>query len=208
MPSSAARNSLALKIEAAHLNVNGVEAYLTSRGVTPESAADFMLGCDPASGRLTIPYLTPAGPWQIKYRCVTDHDCKDHGHGKYSYDTGSAIHLFNAQALVTADTVVVVEGELDAISVSQLGLTAVAYPGIAMWKANPHWRWCFDSLQQVVVVSDGDKPGREAAAHVASSLRSTVDADVRLVDLPDGEDSNSYINQHGETPYLERLDLL
>lgn len=124
------------------------------------------------------------------------------------YDAGTPIHLFNAQTLLTADLVVVVEGELDAICVDQMGLTSVGYPGTAMWKANPHWRWCFDSCSEVIVVADGDEQGRKAAVGVAESLRSTIPGDVHVVTLPDGEDSNSYINKFGETDYLERLDLL
>lgn len=146
----------------------------------------------------------------MKYRCILNHKCKDEGHGKYTNDVGAGTHLFNASALITADIVVVVEGEIDAITVDQLGVTAVAYPGTAMWKANPHWRWCFDSLQEIVVVADGDEQGRKAAAGVADSLRNTVAGDVRVVNLPgdDGTDSNSYIAEHGATDYLNRLDLL
>lgn len=188
--------------------MNGARAYLGSRGITAASIDKFQLGYDLATGRLTIPYLTPAGPFVIKYRCIGNHDCKEHGHGKYVYDTGSAIHLYNAQALRNSELVVVTEGELDAISVDQTGVAAVGYPGTAMWKANPHWRWCFDSLEQIIVVADGDEPGKKAGTAVTESLRNAVDADVRLVVLPDGQDSNSYLTEFGETDYLERLDLL
>lgn len=168
----------------------------------------FKLGVDPASGRLTIPYLSPAGPWSLKYRCLADHNCKELSHGKYVYDPGADPHLFNASALLAADLAVIVEGEIDAIVVDQLGIPTVGYPGTGTWKANPHWRWCFDSVEDIVVVADGDKPGRDVAAQVTDSLRSTVSADVRLVALPDGHDSNSYLVEYGETDYLERLDLL
>lgn len=188
--------------------MTGAIPYLDSRGITAESTTRFQLGLDPASGRLTIPYLSPAGPWVIKYRCISFHDCKELGHSKYTYDPGASIHLYNAQALISADLAVLVEGELDAISVSQLGLTGVAYPGTAMWKANPHWRWCFDSLTEIVVVADGDEPGRKAATAVTESLRTSINADVRQVAMPEGHDSNSYITEFGETDYLERLDLL
>lgn len=188
--------------------MTGAKAYLDSRGISPDAINQFQLGLDAESGRLTIPYLSPAGPWAVKYRCIIDHNCKDAGHGKYLYDSGAGIHLFNASALITADQAVVVEGEIDAISVTQLGLACVAYPGTAMWKANPHWRFCFDSLTEVIVVADGDDVGRKAAREVADSLRVAVSADVRVVNLPDGQDSNSYIHQFGELEYLERLDLL
>lgn len=200
--------ALAEKIDQAHRNAHSAKAYLDSRGITEESTTKFLLGLDSATGLLTIPYLTPGGPWIVKYRCIQQHDCKELGHGKYTYEPGSGIHLFNAQALLNTDLVVLTEGELDAISVDQLGVAGVAYPGTSMWKANPHWRWCFDNVDDIVVVADGDDPGRKAATAVSESLRSSVSADVHLVLLPEGEDSNSYINKFGPTDYLERLDLL
>lgn len=188
--------------------MNSAKAYLDSRGINPESIEKFQLGFDTGSRRLTIPYLTPAGPFAVKERCIADHNCKDTNHPKYLYEQGTVPHLFNAPALLQADLAVVVEGELDAISVDQLGLTAVAYPGTSTWKSNPCWRWCFDSLTEVVVVADGDDQGRQSAARVADSLRAAVSADVRVVNLPDGEDSNSYINRFGEAEYLEKVELL
>lgn len=208
LPSPSFRNALATRIEAAHLNVHSARAYLDKRQINDESIENFQLGYDQSTGRLTIPYLSPAGPWNVKYRCIQSHNCKDAGHGKYLYDAGAGVHLYNAPALLAAETVVVVEGEIDAISVNQLGISAVAYPGTAMWKANPHWRWCFDSLVEVIVVADGDQQGRKAAADVADSLRNSVSADVRVVDLPDGQDSNSYITEHGDVDFMNRLDLL
>lgn len=188
--------------------MNGARPYLDRRGISNDSIDKFKLGVDTDTRQLTIPYLTPAGPWLIKYRCLSGHDCKEEGHAKYWYDPGAGHHLFNAACLVTADLVVITEGELDAISVDQLGLACVAYPGTAAWKAHPAWRWCFDSLEQIVVVADGDDPGRKAASAVTESLRNSVNADVRQVNLPDGQDSNSYLIEHGEVDYLERLDLL
>lgn len=195
-----------MRIQAAHRNVHQAQAYLTKRGITEASTTRFRLGCE--NGRLTIPYLSPAGPWIVKTRCIHNHDCKDEGHAKYMLDVGSELHLFNAAALLDADLVVVTEGELDAITVTQLDIPAVAYPGTQMWKSHPHWRWCFDSTSEVVVVADGDEPGRKAAAVVADSLRGSVAADIRVVNLPDGYDSNSYITDNGDADYLDRLDLL
>lgn len=179
---------------------------MADRGITDDSIDKFKLGVDTGNGQLTIPYLTPAGPWLVKYRCLADHEHE--GHGKYWYDTGAGLHLFNAPVLATAELAVIVEGELDAIAVSQLDIAAVGYPGASQWKAHPHWRWCFDSVDDIIVVADGDEPGKKAATGVAESLRSAVNGDVHLVILPDGEDSNSFINQFGSSDYLERLDLL
>jgi DNA primase len=207
MPSSDARASLERKVAAYNANVAGALPYLTDRGITAETADRFRLGVDP-TGRLVIPYLSPAGPWHLKYRCITGHDCKTEGHGKYGYDPGSEQHLFNAQTLLDAERVVVTEGELDAIAVEQAGMNAVAYPGAETWAKCKHWRWCFDSVVEIVVVADGDQPGRKAAGAVCDSLRLSAHADVRVVVLPDGHDSNSFINEYGDLAYLEELEWL
>ena len=161
----------------------------------------------PQGGRLSIPYITPAGVVQIKYRCAdqahADHkgtDCP-----KYMYETGIGTHLYNAQVLIsTSDTVVLTEGELDAICVqAYLGIPAVAYPGVGTWKGQKHYRLCFEGVSEVIVVADGDKPGRDSAAEIAESLGMAA----RVVNMPDGFDSNQYIHENGAGAFLERLSV-
>lgn len=180
--------------------------YLMARGIQKEAAQRFRLGRDPETGRLTIPYLTPAGPWAIKTRCIQHDNCKEHGCHKYVYDAGAVPTLFNVAAL-DAERVIVVEGELDAVIAEQYGVPAVAYPGASTWQSNSFWRWCFDSCVEVVVVADGDDAGRNAGRVVAGSLRDAVD-DVRLVVLPDGHDTSSFIGAQGVGAFLERIDWL
>lgn len=195
----------------------GAADYLTSRGISRRAIDRFQLGYTGEDSRyrnrLAIPYLSPAGPWCIKYRCIEDHDCTNHG--KYVYDEGTEIHLFNAQTLLTADRVVIVEGEMDAISAEMAGVPAVAFPGVEMWKKNKHWRWLFDSVDEVTVVADGDAPkegktqgvGEIAGRSVADSLRTALpELDVRLVVMPVGHDSNSYLNSEGQMAFLDLID--
>jgi DNA primase len=127
---------------------------------------------------------------------------------KYSYDPGNQQHLYNAQTLIDADVVVVTEGELDAISVEQAGLPAVAYPGASTWQKMRHWPHCFDSVREVVVVADGDEPGVKAATTVTESLRRATAADVRLVLMPPGFDANAFLLAYSESDFLELLEWL
>lgn len=154
-------------------------------------------------GRISIPYLTPNGVVQIKYRCadLSHGDHKGISCGKYLYEAGLGTHLYNAQALIgLGDTVVVTEGELDAICVQGLaGIPAVSYPGVKNWQK--FYRYCFESVSEVVVVSDGDQVGREAAAKVAQS----IGMHARVVDLPDGFDSNRYIIEKGVSAFEQRI---
>lgn len=190
--------------------------YLSGRSISLAAIDRFRLGYTGDTenfairNRLTIPYLTDVGSWSIKYRCVQNHNCKDiPHHPKYINDVGAAMHLFNARVLNTADQVVVTEGELDAIAVeTQCGIPAVGYPGADQWGQNPFWRWCFDSVSEVIVVADGDDPGQKAAGVVSNSIRSAIQGEVRTVHLPAGMDSNSFIAERGDMEYLEVIGII
>lgn len=193
-------------------NLPDVLPYLLDRGISQQVAEMFMLGYVPPGGeysrRLTIPYITPAGVVQMKYRCVNpDHHVGTKHTGdcpKYLYDTGTGTRLYNAQVLIqTPDRVVVTEGELDAIAVqAYCGVPAVGYPGAKAWQKHPHYRLCFEGVSEVIVVADGDDTGREAARRVAESIGTAA----RVLDLPSGEDSNSVIASEGAGAFLQRLD--
>jgi DNA primase len=215
LPSPDVRRSLEQQIVKYHSQVGEAAAYLTSRGINAQAIEKFQLGYTgntdnySTRNRLAIPYLTPAGPWHVKYRCISTHDCKTEKCKKYTYEGGQQQHMFNASVLLDAERVVLVEGELDAVSVSQCGVPAVAYPGAQTFRANKHWRYCFDSCDEIIIVADGDPPddkglgvGEREANEVARSLRDSVPGDVHVIVLPDGEDSNSFINEHGYEEYL------
>ena len=216
MLSADAKRSLETQITQHQAELHGADgagalSYLIGRGLTHQTIQCFRLGYDPGRHRIVIPYLNPEGAWGLKYRCLHDHDCKEAGHGKYTYDGGQELHLYNASALLAASHVVVVEGEFKAMATGQAGDPAVGYPGTQAWdKAdNEHWPYCFDSVESVVVVADGDEPGRKAAARVAKLLRGApIDADVRVVDMPDGLDPDSFILEYGVILYRERLGFI
>lgn len=205
------RQALTAKAQEYASNIDHGMEYLLSRGLTKDVAGMFRLGYVTSgeyAGRLTIPYVTPAGVVQIKYRCtdLSHHDGFKHSHEgcpKYLYEAGTGQYLFNAQVLIyAAERVVITEGEMDAIAVqAYTGVPAVGYPGVDSWKAHPHWRLCFEGVNEVIVVTDGDKTGKEAARRVAESIGIYA----RVVDMPLGEDSNSFIASQGAGAYLERL---
>lgn len=165
--------------------------------------AEPMPGHEMMTGRLAIPYITPAGVVDIKFRCITPHDCKATQCRKYLATEGGGSRLFNARAVLAAeDQVVICEGEFDAMAVSALaGIPAVGYPGADTWSKNAHWPRVFAGLD-AVVVADGDKHGVAAAKTVARSLDAA-----RIVFMPDGEDSNSMILKEGPEAFRERIGL-
>lgn len=197
------RRALTSKAQQYAANLDAGLDYLVQRGISREVAHMFQLGVVPAgqefAGRISIPYITPAGVVQIKYR-RTDHSESP----KYVYEAGLGVHLYNAQILITAgDTVVLTEGELDAICVqAYVGLPAVAYPGVDTWRNQEHWPLCFEGVGEVVVLSDGDSVGRESAKRVAES----IGVKARVVDLGDGADANSFLLDRGVAALAERIN--
>lgn len=197
------RRALTSKAQKYASNLDAALPYLLGRGISKEVAEMFQLGYVPLGheygGRVSIPYLTPAGVVQLKYR-RTEHDDGP----KYLYEAGMGVHLFNAQILITSgDTVVLTEGELDAICVqAYVGYPAVAYPGVETWKKQAHWPLCFEGVTEVAVLSDGDSVGRESAKRVAESIGQKA----RVVDMPDGMDANSYLLEKGVSALADRIN--
>ena len=195
---------LTAQAEGYERNLDMAEDYLLERGISLQVAQMFRLGYDKDGdykGRLSIPYWTPAGVVNLKFRCMKAHDCKASNCPKYLFVPALGQHLYNAQVLMSAcDTVVVTEGELDAICVqAYCAIPAVAYPGTESWKAHHHWRYCFEGIAEVVVVADGDEAGQGAAKKVADSIGMVA----RVVNLPSGFDSNQFIQERGANAFAE-----
>ena len=179
-------------------------------GLKIETLNEFRMGvvCDPFPAhagmhmRFVIPYLDASGsPRALKFRCLS---CEDgcSGHPKYLGEESSTPRLFNVRALVddNAETLYVTEGEFDCAVLTQIGLTAIAYPGTGSWRPEftraigPDWN-------RIVVVADGDDAGEAAAKKVAKLLRGEVIA------CPTGQDISSLHVSGGEGTVRELLGL-
>lgn len=209
MLSDERKRALTLKAESMTANIDQALPYLLARGISAEVAAMFSFGYATEgdfAGRLSIPYITPGGVVAIKYRCINashgDHKGDEHCM-KYLNESGTGTHLWNAQVLLHADSqVVLTEGELDAACVqAYCGIPAVGYPGTDTWTNQPHWPLCFEGIPEVIVISDGDPQGRKAAKRVADS----IGMNARVLDLPDGLDSNSFLVTQGVDQFKGRL---
>jgi replicative DNA helicase len=118
---------------------------------------------------------------------------------QYHLDTdGSAIYkmdgvrrvLFKLPEVIAADTVYVVEGEKDALTLASLGLVATTASGGASSKWLPEYS---ESLRgkNVIVIPDNDEPGIAHAEKIIASLAGVANA--RIVKLPEGKDVSDYI---------------
>jgi len=182
-------------------------AYLEGRGISEEIALQYSLGLvtDPINGHehhagwLSIPYLTALGMCVgVKFRRLDD------GKPKYGAPTGQKGHLFNvADVTIDSSTIVVCEGELDAIVVSGLiGIPAVGVPGVQAWK--PHFVKLFTGYDTVYVVGDNDikedgtNPGAEFSRRVSQEVMNS-----RIVSLPASMDINDFYLTHGKDEALK-----
>lgn len=183
-------------------------SYLAGRGITKEVASTFRLGSvvDPSAGhehavgRLSIPYLTPAGVVGIKFRAV------DNSTPKYLWPTGQKIGLFNVLDLHKhSDTIAICEGEIDTIVLSGLvGIPAVGVAGVSQWK--PWFPKLFESYTRILIFADNDvkEDGRNPGQELAKRIKEDLDK-ADIVHLPDNQDTNDVYLEYGKPWFEEKL---
>lgn len=186
------------------------EAYLEKRGIL-DGAERFKLGyvVEPAPGHedrlkhhLSIPYITESGVVGFKFRRIDD------GDPKYMIPTGQKHHLYNVSAILHAvHEVLIVEGEIDAISATLAGHPAVAVAGVNAWK--PHFSRCFDGIGRVIIATDNDakEDGSNPGQDLARRLQDAIPQAIR-VSLPPDSDVNSIIVSQGAQALTNLINAL
>lgn len=179
------------------------QGYLASRGLGPAAVNTYRLGVvrrplaghEQYQGRLAIPYLTPAGVVNIRFRCLSSHECD--GHPKYLSADGAGTNLFNVLDLKKdSPFICVAEGEIDTMSLSLAGLPAVGVPGVDAWQK--HFSRCLEDFEVIYAFGDGDKAGSKFSSFLARETRA------RPIRMPPGDDCNSlYVK--GGADALRRL---
>ena len=179
------------------LKGSGGEAYLASRGLRPEAIAYFRLGLVSApppehrqyGGMLSIPYVTKGGIVTCRFRRLT-------GQGpKYLSLEGAAgeSRPFNVRTLqLNSPRIFVCEGEIDTMTVAQLGVSAIGFPGANSWK--PTYRRML-RYRSVTVLADNDDTGAgmEFARKIAADVQGC-----HVIKMPSGYDVNSFYTAEGE----------
>lgn len=199
------KNSLEAATETYSQQLHQVGQYLAARGISEEAAAGFrlgyvaqpMIGHEQYVGRLAIPYLTPTGVVDVRFRALSDDQSP-----KYLSRPGSESTLFNVGAFtVDTDTMVICEGEMDTIIAHGVcGIPAVGVPGATNWKN--WWARAFADYRRVVVLADGDQGGRDMGKKIAGVIDVTT-----VVVMPDGMDVNSTYLQEGVDGIRRRAGL-
>lgn len=208
LPTSKRRNFLDRATEQYAQSVGPAIPYLESRGIPADVTAKWKLGYvgeplgghEDYSGRLAIPYLTPAGTVGMKFRCLEHADCRTMNCVKYLGEPGEPDHLFGVWNFrKDAPMLALCEGELDTIvATSVVGIPAVGIGGSTKWRS--YWAHLFEGYDEVVLLRDGDKAGRDMAENLAGRLHN-----LRIVKMPEGHDVSSFVLAEGRDALLERI---
>ncbi len=155
---------------------------------------DALPGHEQYQGRLAIPYVTPSGIVDIRFRSMQGED------PKYMGMPGAKTSMYNAQAVLTAnDYICVTEGEIDCMTVvAKTGHPAVGIPGANNWK--PYYAKILDDFETVIILADGDAPGLEFGKKVSREL-----GNVNIIQMPEGHDVNSIVLEQGAEFINERI---
>ena len=96
--------------------------------------------------------------------------------------------------------IAITEGEMDAITLHQVGVPAVGIPGANAWK--PHYRAVLEDFPNVYVVGDGDRAGREFITTVLGDI-----PDATPITPPEGTDVNSLFTDQGKDAVIQLLGM-
>lgn len=167
---------------------NSRRQYWHERGLNDQTIGEFLLGWD--GQRYVIPSLYRFVPFGVKRR---QSEIDDGIAAKYTQIVNSKIGIFNADMLLTAKTVVICEGEIDAMLMHQHSWHAVSSTGGAgSWKAE--WAKFFTHVRSTFILYDNDKAGEEGARKVQQSIRRA-----KIIRLPDGiKDIGELFGNHAD----------
>lgn len=181
------------------------EKYLLNRGITKEAMTYFRLGfvgSDPFPGhefkenRLAIPYITPTGIVQIRFRAIPVDGVPGNPEDspKVLSLANSGTMLYNTRDMLLDNPVVAIcEGELDTVTAHMAGIPAVGIPGAKAWEKLRNVKRAF-RFRKVVILADNDDKGdgRKLAEEIQADIRGA-----RIVLMDEGHDVNSYVKENG-----------
>lgn len=121
-----------------------------------------------------------------------------------TYHKGNELYgLYEAlQANETPEMLLVVEGYMDVVALAQFGIDyAVASLGTAT--TAEQIQLLFRSTEQAICCYDGDRAGREAAWRAFENALPYLEdgRQLKFIFLPEGEDPDSFIRQHGKAGF-------
>lgn len=214
VPDTGTKKLLEKAVQTYQTSMEGSAAslYLANRRITKEAVTHFRLGFvenplpghEAYVGKLAIPYLTPTGPVDIRFRTIPpDGDPARASVGpKYLSMPGAESRPYNLDSLGRIEQFIVIcEGEFDTITCWMSDIPAVGFPGAQSWK-NFYWR--LFRYRRVAILADNDDHGEgyEFAKKVVKSISGAV-----IISMPEGRDVNSFFISDGRDALRARVGL-
>ena len=166
----------------------GAMEWLKGRGLTPETISAFRIAEQVRNGKTyaVFPYLRDGELVNVKYRNIAEKkDMRQEG--------GAEPCLFGWHLIdPKARTVAICEGEIDAMTLHQMGVPALsvnAGAGNHQWLENDWER--LDRFSEILVFFDSDEAGKKGAQELVRRLGLER---CRVVNLPE-KDANEYLQK-------------
>jgi twinkle protein len=170
-----------------------------TRGLTENTIEHFKLGYDAEKNAITIPIYKEKELINIRYRFIGE-DAKQ----RYSQKKGCELWLFNDVGVDKARSkgkIIVVEGEIDCMSVWQAGFKEVISAASGKDSYGP-WIELLDSIPNVYIAYDNDKPGKQSAKKLADRIGIDKCFEVEYGDV---KDANEFFKKYQPTDFFERV---
>jgi len=190
--------------------------YLQKRSINKDMIELFKLGYAPEdsryewslSDRLIFPFFDIYdNPCGFVGRALSNEDEPKYRNSKESpiFQKGRMLYgLFQAQSEIDKlDYIILVEGQFDVISLVQNGITNVSGLGGSSFTSDQARLIC-RYVDEVVIAFDPDTAGQKATEK-AIKLLQQVDVKVKSVELPEGEDPDSFVLKHGKDNFLKLI---
>lgn len=160
--------------EKAHKNINATTYH---RGLSNKTIEKYQLGyCQnwrhpkstnaPYSPRLIIPTS------KFSYLARDTRQNLNDIQKQYAKIKVGKLHLFNAErAIQSSNPIFIVEGEIDALSILDVGAQAIALGSVSNYKKLIHFLISNNITNKIILALDNDTAGQETSAKIMEALR-------------------------------------
>lgn len=190
------------------------EWFLTERGIGPDVlsrnhvtiAREWCPVCEEYRSHVLFPYFRDGVHVNTKHRCMAKH---------FRMEKGAERVLYGLPDVADADTIVIVEGEIDKLSLEMAGIrNGLSVPDGAPSPDAKHYASkftfldsaaaLFDRAKTVIIASDADAPGQALQDELARRIGKEK---CRIVTWPVGiKDANECLVQIGATELKRCID--
>ncbi len=165
-------------------------AYLKGRGFTKDTVLHFRLGYRADYDAISIPVYKRGELVNIKYRLLNPTTVK------YMGESGAESWMFNDDGVIEGKkekSVLIVEGEFDAMMCWQKGIKAVVSPAAGA-QSYGVWLEQIDDIKKIYIAYDNDKAGKDAGREIAKRLG---EEKAFIMEYPKGiKDANEFFEEN------------